>query len=470
MKINKLHLTALLFVVLFISNAQTIAVNALTTGCWKQLSVGSDNSIAIKNDGTLWTWGGGAYGQLGNGTSSGSSIVPIQISTLDTWKSVSAGSTTSFAIRNDGTLWAWGYNSGGMYGNGTTTQSNVPLQIGTGTDWKEISANSFVVLAIKTDGTLWGWGYDAGWGVTGSGTNTAHPTATQLGTSTNWKQISAGIYCCAAVQNDGTLWAWGNNANGQFGNGTNALSYVPLQIGIGSTWKQVSAARSAIMAIKTNGSLWVAGSNQGGEFGNGTNTGSANTFTRIGTDSNWAQVNNGFASTIALKTNGTLWGWGQNSSGVLGIGSTTTTYTPTQIGTATIWVQGMNFNFVSGGVQIDGTLWMWGQNGYGQLGNNTIIGSTVPVDIGCPQSLNINNPITERHILVYPNPAKDILYIESNTGNPIDKVMIYDIYAHKVLELNENHQSISISALAKGIYMVNVLTDNKCDTFKVVKM
>src|SRR5690349_12371564 len=220
------HYTTRLFSILLLS----CFYFSLNAQCWKMTSAGINHTIAIKNDGTLWAWGFNGSGQLGNGASGDYKTEPIQIGTASNWETVSAGANTSLAIKTDGTLWAWGDNFWGQVGDGTFgNQKTVPTKIGTATNWKSIAAGMMFSLAIKTDGTLWTWGSNTD----GQLGHTASPfTPQQVGTATNWKSVSGGAFHTVAVKTDGTLWAWGGNTNGQLGDGTTNSQSVPKQIGV----------------------------------------------------------------------------------------------------------------------------------------------------------------------------------------------------------------------------------------------
>ena len=242
------------------------------------MGAGSWYSTAIKSDGTLWAWGDNEYGQLGNGTTTGSSI-PIQESTTSSdWSSVGAGEYHIAAIKSDGTLWAWGFNLDGELGNGTNTDSSVPVQEHTASsDWSSVSAGSGHTAAVKSDATLWAWGYNF-FGQLGNGTNTDSNVPVQESTaSSDWSSVSAGGYYSAAIKSDGTLWAWGLNDHGELGNGTNSISSVPVQESTASSdWSSVNAGDEFTTAIKSDGgTLWAWGANYYGQLGNGTNTDSS---------------------------------------------------------------------------------------------------------------------------------------------------------------------------------------------------
>lgn len=168
------------------------------------------HAIAVKTDGTLWSWGYGGTGLLGQNNLFNRSS-PTQIGTQTYWTDkISCGDIHTLAISNDGKLWAWGENIQGQLGDNSTSRRSSPVQIGTGTDWDQVFCGYLSSFAIKTDGTLWAWGYN---GYTlGDGTNVNRSSPVQIGSATNWKQVfSTSTYRTYAIAKDGTMWAWGTN-------------------------------------------------------------------------------------------------------------------------------------------------------------------------------------------------------------------------------------------------------------------
>lgn len=323
------------------SPIQTISAG---TG-WKSLLVGGNYfKGAIKTDGTLWTWGINAQGTLGDSTLLAKSS-PVQVGLLTNWKQLAGGYAHMVALRTDGTVWAWGYNNYGQLGPGITggTRQSSPIQVGALTTWKQVSAGSANSGAIRQDGTLWLWGSNTG-GQLGDNSRVqkSSPVQTTTGGS-NWKQLSAG-YTTAAIKNDGTLWMWGYNSYGQLGvNDPNTARSTPVQVANGGTnWKQVSVspgnARNITAAIKTDGTLWAWGYNVTGNLGIGTNTSNVSTPVQIaGGGTSWHRVAAGTGASGAIKTDGTLWMWGNTNVGQLGDGTATAKSSPVQIGTSTGW-------------------------------------------------------------------------------------------------------------------------------------
>src|SRR3989339_893544 len=302
----------------------------------------------------------------------------------DGWVAISAGNKHTIALKSDGTLWAWGSNDNGQLGDDTATQRTSPTKIGTDTNWVAVSAGGAHTIAIKSDGTLWGWGNNSN-GQLGLGyATTSYPYAitppTKIGTDTNWVAVSAGEAHTIALKSDGTLWGWGNNNNGKLGLGYTTPSYPyaitsPTKIGTDTNWVTVSAGYAYTIALKSDGTLWAWGWNSYGRLGDGTSEQRISP-TKIGTDMNWVAVSAGYSYTMALKSDGTLWAWGKNDYGELGLGYKYTFFpygitSPTKIGTDTNWVAVSAGNWITVALKSDGTRWAWGGNYYGEKGEGT---------------------------------------------------------------------------------------------------
>ena len=243
-----------------------------TAANWKEVQTNRFFSIAVKTDNTLWGWGQNNYYQMGNNTCCSDQLSPIQIGTATDWKTVTVpGGDSAFAIKNNGTLWAWGINTSGFLGNNATTTFSTPVQRSPDTDWASLSGGRTHILAQKTNGTLWSWGdYDEG-ATANDGFRCAYYDPCQVSADT-WLTYSAGFRMSFGIKTNGTLWAWGQNDMGQLGIGITANKFEPVQIGSDNNWVKVSAGEFHAIALKSDGSLWVWGDNSAGQFGNGTNT------------------------------------------------------------------------------------------------------------------------------------------------------------------------------------------------------
>lgn len=196
---------------------------------WVAIAAGLAHSVALKSDGSLWTWGSNSDGQLGDNTIVSKSSPTQEFTSATDWVAVAAGSNHTLALKSDGTLWAWGLNGSGQLGDNSVTQRNAPTQENTAaTDWVAIAAGSAQSFAIKSPGTLWGWGENAG-GRLGDGTVTQRNVPTQEFTgATNWAYAASGLHG-AAIRSDGTLYGWGPNTNGEVGDGTLTQRNAPVQ-------------------------------------------------------------------------------------------------------------------------------------------------------------------------------------------------------------------------------------------------
>ena len=333
-----------------------------------RVAASAAHTVAVRSDGSLWAWGLNSNGQLGDGTTTNRST-PVRIGTATNWATVAAGERYTVAVRTDGSLWAWGDNAGGRTGLGTVSGSTrAPTRIGADNDWLSVSAGWRHTVAIRVDGSLWAWGLNEG-GQLGDGTTTNRNTPTRIGTATDWRFVSVGVAHTIAARTDGSLWTWGSNRDGQIGDGTTTNRNTPTRIGTATNWASIVAGNHHTMAITTDGELWAWGNNFNGQLGDGTII-NRNTPVRVGEATNWASVSAGRHS-AAVGTDGSLWAWGSSRDGQFGRGLGTNRSTPVRMGTATRWA------FVASGDQhtvaigTDGTLWAWGDNSFGQLGNGT---------------------------------------------------------------------------------------------------
>jgi len=322
-----------------ISLSSPVQVGALVD--WQTVISGSDHRLAIKTDGSLWAWGENNNGQLGINTVVDVSS-PVQIGALTNWLSVSAGVSISFAIKTDGSLWSWGKANGGILGNNTTIDLSSPVQVGASTDWYSISLRGENCFgAIKTDGSLWTWGV-ASYGGLGSNNTTNQSSPVQVGALTTWASVSSANHFMLATKTDGTLWAWGKNSRGELGQNDRVYRSSPVQIGALTNWASVSAGSETAGAVKTDGTLWGWGSNSDGNLGDGTKYNYRSSPVQIGALTTWSQVSTtvsgGFRATIGLKTDGTIWTWGNNASGCLGTSAgSVIVVSPVQVGASTNW-------------------------------------------------------------------------------------------------------------------------------------
>lgn len=439
--------------------------------CFKEISASVFNTFAIKQDGTLWAWGSNEYGQFGDGTQIQSSI-PKQSGIYNNWSKISTGQNYTMAIKTNGTLWGWGFQ-GYAVGDGSPTIKINPVQIGTATNWSEIKAGSYMTIGLKTNGTLWAWGANAFSSLIGSSSANDIMVPTQIGTDTNWSTIDMGDRHMVAIKTNGTLWSWGIDYSGEIGIGLTTPTVVgfPTQVGTANNWSKVSAGNYLTIGLKTDGTMYSWGRNDHGQVGDGTLI-NKNVPTQIGTGTNWSKVNTGGDHTLGIKTDGTLWAWGRNQLGQLGNGTQVNSNNPIQVGTANTWNLAVVGTYHTIALKINGLLSGVGWNNYGQLGDGTVGDRTILFEISCPNNLAINKNIANQDIKLYPNPVNEQLNIifENDT---LEKTIIEitDLNGRilKTNTINSENSSINTSDLSKGIYIVRVTNSGLTTNQKIIK-
>lgn len=363
------------------------------------------HSLVLKSDGTVWAAGSNQYGKLGIGNDDSNAVAfsPVQVKGEDGIEfltnviSVSAGESCSYALKNDGTVWAWGYNSSGQLGDGTRINRSTPVQvvgvnnIGYLSEIIEISGGGFC-MALKSDGTVYTWGSNY-YNQLGNGTSTNSDIPVQVKINeidylNDIKMISAGDYFCSVLKSDGTIYSWGMNSEGQLGDGTTINRSYPVLTGenVLSDIISVSAGGwSTCMALKRDGTVWGWGYSGMYTLGCGYNQQPIECTTPIQivgyNDQPLTDVQsviNSTMYTLVIKNDGTVWAWGivyglmiydglyySTESNPIQIKETSSTYLTDVVSAST----GSFNNFLIKG---DGTLLAFGHNDSGLfgIGNN----------------------------------------------------------------------------------------------------
>ena len=314
---------------------------------WVEIKAGIFHSLGRKTNGTIYGWGYNQQGELGLGHSN-TVYAPAQIGTNSDWTELAAGAYHTLARKTNGTIWVCGDDSYGCLGLGGVGDKLVPTQIGTDTDWAKIAAGRYTSFAIKSNGTLWGWGENSSNELgLGAGDTENRNTPSRIGNDNDWANIFTDGKAGIGIKINRTLWGWPH----YFG------SHVPAQMGIDTDWVQAACSYglSYFFAIKANGSLWKAD------------------FQQIGTDTDWAKLGAGFPLHYACKFSGTLWSIDANT-GVM-----------SQIGSDEDWVEVVRGDYDQDhniARKNNGTIWTWGSNLYGQLGLGDNISRSTPTMVG----------------------------------------------------------------------------------------
>ena len=345
------------------NTASSVPVEVDTTGVLAgrdivQVAAGGEYSLALDSEGRVFSWGSNTNGQLGNGSTWGVySNVPVEIDTTGVLAGrdivqIVAGGFHSFAIDSEGSVFAWGSNWAGQLGDGTNTNSNVPVEV----DMTGVLAGRSIAQAV------------------------------------------AGIWHSLALDSEGNVFAWGSNTDDQLGNGTNTSSNVPVEVDMtgvlaGRNIVQIVADSTDFahsLALDDKGSVFAWGSNWAGQLGDGTNT-SSNIpvevdMTGVLAGRDIVQVAAGGGYSLALDSKGRVFSWGNGLSGQLGNGTNTTSNAPVEVDTTGV-LAGLDIVQITTGTNhllaLDnvGNLFAWGSNWNGTFGNGTTSDSNVPIVI-----------------------------------------------------------------------------------------
>lgn len=346
-------------------SAHALPANVPTgSACIMGVGVGQYHTLALTATGSVLAWGYNATGQLGYSANAGTSNAnpnPAFVQGLPSAVAISGGFNSSYAIGSDGTVWSWGDNSHGELGMGSVdTNVNItPHHVLAGAcacggstylnGITQIAASKYYALALRNDGSVWGWGYDTN-GQLGNGANSDVSQPVQVSGLAGVTDIAVANWSAAAVKNDGSVWTWGLGAEAQLGNGGYSSSNTPVQVVSGACGScvggyltgvtQISMSQFDVYALRSDGTVWSWGDNAEAELG-------------------LASTGGGASSPVAVVAGG-CGGCGSSLSGVSSIG-------------------GSGYGGLA--VRKDGTVYSWGENAFGEHGNNTSCGSYPCTDV-----------------------------------------------------------------------------------------
>lgn len=371
-----------------------VAAGGLTT---------ANRAAAIKTDGTLWAWGNGVSGILGDGTTVSKSS-PVQVAGGGSWSFVSVGVSHMHAIKADGTLWGWGLNTNGALGIGTTVPRSSPVQVGT-SSWITLTSSpqsAQMTWAIRQDYTLWGWGFNSS-GQLGQNNLINASSPVQITGGGSWSKISAGATHTMGIMTNSTMWGWGRNSEGQLGVGDIINRSAPVQIP--GSWLAVSAGNQHTIGVKVDGTIWGWGNNGTIQLGDGTTIYKSSpvqlrSFPTLPVNN----ISTFFNNSVVVYNQGFMWHAGADASQYFQTGSATNKSSPVQIGTTTdimldypYKLDSFSWNSIGAGpsstmaVRSDGTLWAWGANPTGVLGLGDIVQRSFPTQVGANSNWTVVN-------------------------------------------------------------------------------
>ncbi|MBF0450343.1 MAG: cadherin domain-containing protein [Candidatus Magnetomorum sp.] len=358
----------------------------LTTGN-PAISAGAYHSLAVRGGNEVMAWGRNDIGQLGIGTSGEGTdqAIPRIVNGLENIIDLAGGENHNLALSDNGNIWAWGNNSHGQLGIGVSgggTEIDQPEKVLLLTDIIGIDAGYAHSLALQNNGTVWAWGSNTQGqlGTGKSGADTSEDTPNLIQTLDNCVSVAAGYGHSVALKKDGTVWTWGFNSSGQLGDGSETNRNQPAIVPGLANIIAIAAGDYHTVALKNDGTVWTWGDNPFGQLGDGT-TIMKKTPVRVVDISNVTSIAAGYVHTLALRNDGTVWGWGGNVYGQLGDNTTEMRTRPVKadIFPKVIAVEAGHYHSLV--LKSDGSVWSFGSNSFGQLGDSTLQGQMQPLQV-----------------------------------------------------------------------------------------
>ena len=469
---------------------------------WKSVTAGDATTYGIRSDGSLWSWGWNEKGQSGNGVSE-RTATPTLADGNRVWKKTVGGKAYGFFLAEDGSLWAAGTATNGVQGTNDGVDHKVLTRIGTDNDWADMACSRFwgySAFAIKTNGTLWAWGENSA-GQLGIGNTQAQTLPVQVGTDTDWKQVAAGVSSVLALKADGSLWGWGLNMYGELF-GYEGRQSSPVRLGSETDWEKVLVIEFRAYAVKKDGTLWAWGDNSRNLLGFNTPTEEESTSegnpvevvtepqitkpTQVTAVEGEVLAVSGCENTLSVAT-GTdgiiekVWMFGSNADGALGDGKGLGNGNK-DIPFATVPVNpslksSLKFTSMSSGQNYtmmltdDGDIWGWGCNRGGQLGDETpndqlqVAYKLKPIVINCPQD-EVSSVGSLKDGKVDAAVSFDGQVLALQSAGLLTSGRIYDMNGTAVMILAASETSWNVATLSQGVYVAEFMIDGALVTYK----
>jgi alpha-tubulin suppressor-like RCC1 family protein len=365
--------------------------DALAAAGVSEVAGGGYSAYALLRDGRVWAWGDDLEGQLGDGEDGSASDVPVRVVHLSGASALAASANSAFAVRDDGTVWAWGDDSEGELGNRKETYtSELPVRVEGLHGIRQLAAGEFSGYALGRDGTLWAWGDNSLGQLARNLSIGTSDVPTRVDDVGQVQGVAAGASTAYAVRKDGTVWAWGDNAFGELTRRGSRLiaSEVPLEIQGIREAAAVAAGADAGFALLRDGTVWAWGDGSFGDLGTGacpvrhpTNCAGSSRPGRVGRLRQVRAIAAGTYAAYALAANGQVWSWGDGIFGQLGDGSSQSSDIPVLVRRLQNVVSIAAGGNAAYAVEANGSVWAWGYGAYGQLGDGSTSSSDVPLQV-----------------------------------------------------------------------------------------
>lgn len=407
------------------------------------IAAGDDFSVALLDNGTVWVWGATDFAH--NHMSLNKNTLPWMVPFIDHVKAISAGFGYILVLKEDGTVWAWGNNDWGQLGDGTSEYRETAVQVKNLSGVKAIKAGGGQSLALKEDGTVWAWGRGFcgqlgtgvvmpknSLGIQNDTLNVLEPVQVNI---SHVKAIDAGAFFSAAIKDDGTVWTWGQNGEGELGDGSLDDRPVPIQALI-SDVTAISCGHSYTLALKNDGTVWGWGSNSNYQLGNRSNSLQSSPV-KVDELSDAVAIAAGSMSSYAVRKDGTVWAWGESNQGKLGDGYYfhRSSFDPVEvIGLRNAKAVAAGYNQALS-LLADGSVWTWGSGWSITSDGNQYGGRPVPYQVSIgprseltisatphPVSFSSSTPLTSAPAPSLENSSAGAIQWTANTEEPVQYI------------------------------------------------
>lgn len=371
-----------------VADASCTGVAPIPLGVGQKIAAGLEHTAIVRADGTVWTAGNNTAGQIGDGTAIQRTSA-VQVPGVSGITGLSADFRHNLAVDALGRVQAWGLNTNGSIGNLTTANQLSAVYANGLVTASRVAAGATHSLAAKTDGTVWAWGDNAYGQLTGNAQWQTSPW--QVSSVGGAIDVAAGNGFSLMLRGDGTVWAWGRNDKGQLASGTLTNRSNPAQVSGLSNIVAIAAGDSFGMALQRDGQVWTWGDSTSGQLGTGTVLGQVLGVAKVSGLTGVVAISAGGSHALAVKSDGTVWAWGNNGQGQLGVAGVGTKTLPVQVpmmfGIASVSAGGSH----SLAWARDGSLWAWGSNQYGQFGLAQPNNTSTPMLSGFQPGLPVND-------------------------------------------------------------------------------